>query len=68
MTLLNEKQMSLLIALKIAGIKTEVATDVLEALQTQDQVREIEEFVNENKPLTEKMLLDKVSELTKKEN
>ena len=62
--MLNDKQMSLLVALKIAGIKAEVATDVLDVLEKVEQVVELEKFVNENKPLTEKALLQKVKELT----
>ena len=65
--MLNEKQMSLVVALKLAGIKAEIATDVLEALENVDQVIELEKFVNENKPLTERTLILKVKELTGKD-
>ena len=65
--MLNEKQMSLLVALKIAGIKAEVATDVLDVLENVDQVVEIEKFVVENKPLSEKALIAKIKELTGKD-
>lgn len=64
--MLSDRQMSLLVALKIAGIKAEVATDVLNVLENENQVYELEKFVNENKPLTEKALLLKVKELTGK--
>lgn len=65
--MLSDRQMSLLVALKIAGIKAEVATDVLSVLENENQVYELEKFVNENKPLTEKTLLLKVKELTGKD-
>ena len=65
--MLNEKQMSLVVALKLAGIKAEVATDILEVLETIDQVVEIENFVIENKPITERALISKVKELTGKD-
>lgn len=65
--MLSDRQMSLLVALKIAGIKAEVATDVLNVLENENQVYELEKFVNENKPLTEKALLLKVKELTGKD-
>lgn len=65
--MLSDRQMSLLVALKIAGIKAEVATDVLNVLENENQVYELEKFVNENKPLTEKTLLLKVKELTGKD-
>ena len=65
--MLNEKQMSLVVALKLAGIKAEVATDILEVLETVDQVVEIENFVIENKPITERALISKVKELTGKD-
>ena len=65
--MLSDRQMSLLVALKIAGIKAEVATDVLNVLENENQAYELEKFVNENKPLTEKALLLKVKELTGKD-
>ena len=65
--MLSDRQMSLLVALKIAGIKAEVATDVLNVLENENQGYELEKFVNENKPLTEKALLLKVKELTGKD-
>ena len=65
--MLSDRQMSLLVALKIAGIKAEVATDVLNVLENENQVYELEKFVNENNPLTEKTLLLKVKELTGKD-
>ena len=65
--MLSDRQMSLLVALKIAGIKAEVATDVLNVLENENQVYELEKFVNENKPLSEKALTLKVKELTGKD-
>lgn len=65
--MLTDRQMSLLVALKIAGIKAEVATDVLDALENEVLAKQLEEFVNANKPLTEKALLAKVKELTGKD-
>jgi len=65
--LLSERQMSLLVALKIAGIKAEVATDVLHVLENENQAKELEAFVEANKPLSEKALLSKVKELTGKD-
>ena len=65
--MLSELQMSLLVALKIAGIKAEIATDVLSVLENENQVYELEKFVNENKPLSEKTLILKVKELTGKD-
>ena len=59
--MLSEKQMSLLVALKIAGIKAEVATDVLHVLENENQAKELEAFVVANKPLSEKALLAKVT-------
>ena len=65
--LLSDKQMSLLVALKIAGIKAELATEVLHVLENEEQAKELEKFVNENKPLSERTLILKVKELTGKE-
>ena len=59
--------MSLLVALKIAGIKAELATEVLHVLKDEEQAKELEKFVNENKPLSEKALILKVKALTGKE-
>ena len=59
---MSERQMSLLVALKIAGIKAEVATDVLHVLENENQAKELEAFVVANKPLSEKALLSKVKE------
>ena len=64
--MLSERQMSLLVALKIVGIKAEVATDVLHVLENENQAKELEAFVVANKPLSEKALLSKVKELTGK--
>ena len=64
---MSERQMSLLVALKIAGIKAEVATDVLHVLENENQAKELEAFVVANKPLSEKVLLSKVKELTGKD-
>ena len=65
--MLSERQMSLLVALKIAGIKAEVATDVLHVLENENQAKELEAFVVANNPLSEKALLSKVKELTGKD-
>ncbi len=65
--MLTDKQMSLLVELKIAGISVDVATSVLQVLN-EKQAIELAKFVVENKPLTEKVLLDKVKELTNKDN
>ena len=65
--MLSDKQMSLLVALKIAGIKAELATEVLHVLENEEQAKELEKFVNENKPLSERTLILKVKELTGKE-
>lgn len=65
--MLSDKQMSLLVALKIAGIKAELATDVLHVLENENQAKELEKFVNENKPLSERALILKVKELTGKD-
>lgn len=65
--MLSDRQMSLLVALKIAGIKAEIATEVLHVLENEEQAKELEKFVNENKPLSEKALTLKVKELTGKE-
>ena len=65
--MLSERQMSLLVALKIAGIKAEVATDVLHVLENENQAKELEAFVVANKPLSEKLLIAKVKELTGKD-
>lgn len=65
--MLSDRQMSLLVALKIAGIKAELATEVLHVLENEEQAKELEKFVNENKPLSEKALILKVKELTGKE-
>lgn len=65
--MLSDRQMSLLVALKIAGIKAEIATEVLHVLENEEQAKELEKFVNENKPLSEKALILKVKELTGKE-
>ena len=65
--MLTDKQMSLLVELKIAGISDDVATSVMQVLN-EKQAIELAKFVVENKPLTEKVLLDKVKELTNKDN
>lgn len=65
--MLSDKQMSLLVALKIAGIKAELATEILHILENEEQAKELEKFVNENKPLSERTLILKVKELTGKE-
>lgn len=65
--MLSDKQMSLLVALKIAGIKAELATEILHVLENEEQAKELEKFVNENKPLSERTLILKVKELTGKE-
>ena len=65
--MLNEKQMSLVVALKLAGIKAEIATAILDVIENIDQAVELENFVNENKPLSEKSLLAKVKEVTGKD-
>ena len=65
--MLTDKQMSLLVALKIAGIKAEVATEVLHVLENEHQAKELEEFVNANKPLEERVLLAKLKQITGKE-
>ncbi len=65
--LLSERQMSLLVALKIAGIKAEIATGILGVLENETQAKELEKFVEENKPLSEKVLLAKVKKLTGKD-
>ena len=49
--------------LKIAGIKPEVATEILHTLKNEEQIKILSKFVNENKPLTEKALLAKVKEI-----
>lgn len=64
--MLTSIQMSLLVDLKIAGIKPEVATEVLNSLENEDQIMELLQFVNDNKPLTEKVLLAKVKEILKR--
>lgn len=64
--MLTSIQMSLLVDLKIAGIKPEVATEVLNSLENEDQIKELLKFVNDNKPLTEKVLLAKVKEILKR--
>ncbi len=64
--MLTSIQMSLLVDLKIAGIKPEVATEVLNSLENEDQIKELLQFVNDNKPLTEKVLLAKVKEILKR--
>ena len=64
--MLTSIQMSLLVDLKIAGIKPEVATEVLHSLENEDQIKELLKFVNDNKPLTEKVLLAKVKEILKR--
>ena len=61
--MLTSIQMSLLVDLKIAGIKPEVATEILHSLKNEDQIKELLQFVNDNKPLTEKVLLAKVKEI-----
>ena len=65
--LLNDKLMSLLVELKIAGIDSDVATNVLNALENDNQISTIKKFVILNKPLTAKALLAKVKELTNKD-
>ena len=65
--MLNEKQMSLVVALKLAGIKAEIATAILDVIENIDQAVELENFVNENKPLSEKSLLAQVKEVTGKD-
>lgn len=64
--MLTSIQMSLLVDLKIAGIKPEVATEVLNSLENEVQIKELLKFVNDNKPLTEKVLLAKVKEILKR--
>ena len=64
--MLTSIQMSLLVDLKIAGIKPEVATEVLHSLENEDQINELLQFVNDNKPHTEKVLLAKVKEILKR--
>lgn len=61
--MLTSIQMSLLVDLKIAGIKPEVATEILHTLKNEEQIKILSKFVNENKPLTEKALLAKVKEI-----
>lgn len=61
--MLTSIQMSLLVDLKIAGIKPEIATEILHNLKNEEQVKELSKFINENKPLSEKMLLAKVNEI-----
>lgn len=61
--MLTSIQMSLLVDLKIAGIKPEVATEILHTLKNEEQIKMLSKFVNENKPLTEKALLAKVKEI-----
>ena len=65
--MLNDKLMSLLVELKIAGIDSDVATNVLNALENDKQISTLKEFVILNKPLTAKALLAKVKELTNKD-
>lgn len=64
--MLTSIQMSLLVDLKIAGIKPEVATEILHTLKNEEQIKILSKFVNENKPLTEKALLAKVKEILKR--
>ena len=61
--MLTSIQMSLLVDLNIAGIKPEVATEILHTLKNEEQIKILSKFVNENKPLTEKALLAKVKEI-----
>ena len=61
--MLTSIQMSLLVDLRIAGIKPEVATEILHTLKNEEQIKILSKFVNENKPLTEKALLAKVKEI-----
>ena len=56
--------MSLLVDLKIAGIKPEVATEVLNSLENEDQIKELLQFVNDNKHYLQKFANYENLELT----